>query len=751
MVGFLARTLDNERMEVSAVPRLAPLGVSGLASPKLLRIAPDSHLVSLIRQGRGAAFETVYDRHHRAILSFCRHMLGDAEEAEDAVQHTFLSAYNDLMASDKPIHLRAWLFTIARNRCYSMLRARREQPTGDLAEPVTEGLAVQVQRRQDLRDLVVDMRQLPEDQRAALVLAELDALSHEEIGDVLGVPREKVKALVFQARESLVASRTARETDCSEIREQLSTLRGGGLRRATIRRHLRECSGCSDYRKDIDRQRRRLALVLPAVPTIALKEAVMGGSVGGGVGVGVAGGGGLVASWALKSAAVKGVIGVIMAGVGTASTIVAMRDLPLPLPLVGGVHRPHDAATSVSPAAGWAQLSSRATAARAAAATTASAGVDSRVAMAVRGRAAASPSGPLAGTYAAAGPASHGTQSARLEMSYRVILNPMAPVVPVAVAVLPRVTPPAPVPPPPATPAQPAAAVVAATAPATAGGTPVPPTVIPLAISTPATVTTTAAQPATAPGAPTKSTTSTGHGSSATVSTTSSKTSTSKVTNVTTGVARTGTTSSGSTSSASVTTTAVGGQRGSVSGSVATTGSSSGTGSSTGSAGSSGSTSTASTGSGSKVGSGSSTGTATGSGSGSSTGTATGSGSGSTSGATSGAVGSSAAGSAGGSSAATGSGSAGGASSTSTGSTSGSGTGVGATDTVVPPASTTDSIVTTTTAVLVGDAVDVGGAPSGSSSTASAASGSAGGSGGSVDLTVGSASAGGVASGGTGQ
>jgi RNA polymerase sigma factor (sigma-70 family) len=227
--------------------------------------------VTLIREGQPAAFEVAYNRHHRGILALCRNMLGDVQEAEDAVQHTFLAAYNDLISSQKPIHLRAWLFTIARNRCNTMLRARREQPVPDLDGPVTEGLATQVQRRQDLRDLVVDLRSLPDDQRAALVLAELGAQTHDQIGEALGVPRDKVKALVFQARESLVASRTARETDCAEIREQLSTQRGGALRRANLRRHLRECPSCRAFRRHIERQRRRIGVLAPAAPRIALK------------------------------------------------------------------------------------------------------------------------------------------------------------------------------------------------------------------------------------------------------------------------------------------------------------------------------------------------------------------------------------------------------------------------------------------------------------------------------------------------
>jgi RNA polymerase sigma factor (sigma-70 family) len=281
----------------------------------------------MIRDGRTAAFEAVYDRHHRSILSFCRHMLANADEAEDAVQHTFLAAYSDIINTDKPISLRAWLFTIARNRCYSVLRSRREQPTEALAEPATEGLATQVQRRQDLRDLVSDLQRLPQEQRAALVLAEMDALSHDQIGVVLGVPRDKVKSLVFQARESLLASRAARDTDCSEIRRQLATLHGGALRRTHLRRHLRECAGCREYRAQIDHQRKRLRVILPVAPTLALKEAVLATTVGG-AGLGLAGGGGVLASSALKGAVLKTAIGATLAGVGAVGTV-ASGVLPL--------------------------------------------------------------------------------------------------------------------------------------------------------------------------------------------------------------------------------------------------------------------------------------------------------------------------------------------------------------------------------------------------------------------------------------
>jgi RNA polymerase sigma factor (sigma-70 family) len=248
-------------------PLDAALGSARISS-RSLRMAKDVHLVALVREREMAAFETIYDRYQRGIHSFCRNLLGDAEEAADVVQHTFLAAYSAIVSSEKPILLRAWLYTIARNRCYSVLRARREQPSAEIAEPVTEGLATQVLRREDLRQLLMDMRRLPEDQRTALVLSGLGTLNHHQVADTLGVPPTKVKALVFQARESLLAEQKARETDCSEIREQLSTLRGGALRRGNLRRHLRGCPACQDFSSRLGSPRWRVA-VLPVAPETA--------------------------------------------------------------------------------------------------------------------------------------------------------------------------------------------------------------------------------------------------------------------------------------------------------------------------------------------------------------------------------------------------------------------------------------------------------------------------------------------------
>jgi RNA polymerase sigma factor (sigma-70 family) len=244
----------------------------------VLRLASDERLVEMLRGGSEAAFEALFDRHHRGVLGFCRHMLGSVEEAEDAVQHTFLAAYRELVRSERQIQLRPWLYAIARNRCLTVLRSRGRHSHAELVEPPTEHLATEVERRQDLRSLLGDVARLPDDQRAALVLSELGDMPHDEIADVLGCRRDKVKALVFQARSSLIASRSAREASCADVRELVASLRGGSLRRNEVRRHLAECDGCREFREEVRRQRRQLAVVLPVAPTVGLKAAVVGGA-----------------------------------------------------------------------------------------------------------------------------------------------------------------------------------------------------------------------------------------------------------------------------------------------------------------------------------------------------------------------------------------------------------------------------------------------------------------------------------------
>ena len=311
-----------------------------LGSKRLLALAGDERLVEQIRRGSETAFEVAFERYGGAILGFCRHMLGSTEEAEDAVQHTFAAAFSDLQrGGERRITLRPWLYTIARNRCVSVLRARREHPA-ELAELPTEGLHEQVERRVELREMLGDLGKLPQEQRAALLLAEAADLTHAEIAGVLGCEVARVKALVFRARSGLIERREARETPCPDIREQLANLRGGSLRRSELRYHLRTCPGCAEYREQVRRQRQMMAVALPVVPSLGLKSSVLsaagvgGGAAGGAAaGAGAVGAGGLAVGGSLGSAAVAKVAMVaVLAGGGVVAGEAVIERASVPAP-----------------------------------------------------------------------------------------------------------------------------------------------------------------------------------------------------------------------------------------------------------------------------------------------------------------------------------------------------------------------------------------------------------------------------------
>jgi RNA polymerase sigma factor (sigma-70 family) len=237
---------------------------------RLLALLDDERLAREVAKGNEAAFEVVYDRHHRGLLSFCRHLLGSTEEAEDALQQTFVSAYSHLTETHSDVRLKPWLYTIARNRCISMIRARHDQPAEDV-EPSTDGLHEQVQQRADLRRLLADLQRLPVDQRSALVLSELKGMSHRDVAEVLGCDTRKVKALVFQARSHLIDYRTAHDTPCATVRSELAA-RKRGAPSGTLRRHVEVCADCARFRDELRKQHAALGLLLPVLPAAGLKS-----------------------------------------------------------------------------------------------------------------------------------------------------------------------------------------------------------------------------------------------------------------------------------------------------------------------------------------------------------------------------------------------------------------------------------------------------------------------------------------------
>src|ERR1700693_3733571 len=107
-------------MEVSALRYSGAIGLHGRTP--LLRLQSDERLISLIRRGNTSAFEVLVSRYHTRLLAFCRHLLGSREDAEDILQEVFAAAFNAILADEREINVRPWLYRIARNRSLNQLR-----------------------------------------------------------------------------------------------------------------------------------------------------------------------------------------------------------------------------------------------------------------------------------------------------------------------------------------------------------------------------------------------------------------------------------------------------------------------------------------------------------------------------------------------------------------------------------------------------------------------------------------------------
>ena len=162
-------------------------------SRRLLGALSDERLAAQAHRGNEAAFEAIYDRFHRPLLSFCRHLLGSRGDAEDALQQVFASAYRALTHRKEPTQLKPWLYAIARNRCLSILRARHEHPVEEVERVSLAGLSEEVEQRAEVREVLADLADLPERQRAALVLAEIGDLAHDQIAQILECETKQVK------------------------------------------------------------------------------------------------------------------------------------------------------------------------------------------------------------------------------------------------------------------------------------------------------------------------------------------------------------------------------------------------------------------------------------------------------------------------------------------------------------------------------------------------------------------------------
>ena len=197
--------------------------------------APEPHGGRSRSQGAAAALsERLYARHHSLVLGLCRGLLRDRVEAEDAAQQAFLSAHRALLNGAEPREPAAWLATIARNECWARTSARMREPLPSDAmdevatsdDPVQEAI-----RHADLHALWLAIKQLPRQQRDALLLREFGGLRYDELAVALAVSEPSVESLLFRARTRLrmqLKAAYAAVSGASWLESLARLLAGGG-------------------------------------------------------------------------------------------------------------------------------------------------------------------------------------------------------------------------------------------------------------------------------------------------------------------------------------------------------------------------------------------------------------------------------------------------------------------------------------------------------------------------------------------
>jgi RNA polymerase sigma factor (sigma-70 family) len=180
-----------------------------LARRPVLSTQSDERLVDLVRAGSEPAFETIVERYRRALMRYVSRLL-PPERAEDVVQQSFVNAYEAMHRDGAELNLRPWLYRIAHNTALNALRDRglRHDELDERIDGV-ERPDQALERTQGLRDVLVAVQALPDRQRDAIVLRELEGRSYEEIALALGVTDGAVRQLLNRARNSLRAAAAA--------------------------------------------------------------------------------------------------------------------------------------------------------------------------------------------------------------------------------------------------------------------------------------------------------------------------------------------------------------------------------------------------------------------------------------------------------------------------------------------------------------------------------------------------------------
>jgi RNA polymerase sigma factor (sigma-70 family) len=264
------RVAETKWMIEAAPPADAQTSVP--KGPTRLSRLSDELLARYTARGSQRAFAVLYERYHQPLYGYCRSIVRDDTDAQDALQSTFAGALSALQRGRRNAPLRPWLFRIAHNEAVSLIRRRQRDSEHEHAGPdsaTAPSAEDRAAERARWSQLTSDIAMLPERLRGALLLREMSGLAHEEIAVALGTTAAGAKQAIFEARQALVELAEGRAMECEDVRRRISDGDGRVLRGRRVRAHLRDCPACERFAAAIPARQAELRAFAPALPPAA--------------------------------------------------------------------------------------------------------------------------------------------------------------------------------------------------------------------------------------------------------------------------------------------------------------------------------------------------------------------------------------------------------------------------------------------------------------------------------------------------
>jgi RNA polymerase sigma-70 factor (ECF subfamily) len=252
----------------------------------------DKQLAALAGQGDAEAYRRLFERYQNPVYNFVYRLVNNAEDASDVVQNAFLKMYTVLGERKDIENFSAYLYRTARNLAYDEMRRRSRFADMDeeLLAPEDPNIYADPQRALMLQEQMGKVRKaagrLNENQRAALILRELQDFDYDRMSEVMGSNRNAVGALLSRARlrfrEELRMAQVRTEEippDCEAVIARLSPYIDDELsveERATVDAHLQECTFCTAALEEMREASRSFRMLIPVVPPPDMAQAFTG-------------------------------------------------------------------------------------------------------------------------------------------------------------------------------------------------------------------------------------------------------------------------------------------------------------------------------------------------------------------------------------------------------------------------------------------------------------------------------------------